>query len=139
LWHGSRFSNFVGILSQGLRIAPPEAPRTGYLYGKGVYFATMAGKSAPYCCPEISKNIGLFLLCEVEVGKPKIYYNTCENADLNLPKDCNSSMCVGYTTPDPKDFMMLDKSIRVPFGKKSQNTDKNALRSHDEIIIYNTK
>jgi poly [ADP-ribose] polymerase len=23
LWHGSRLSNFVGILSQGLRIAPP--------------------------------------------------------------------------------------------------------------------
>jgi len=24
LWHGSRLTNFVGILSQGLRIAPPE-------------------------------------------------------------------------------------------------------------------
>ena len=29
LWHGSRVSNFCGILSQGLRIAPPEAPVTG--------------------------------------------------------------------------------------------------------------
>jgi len=29
LWHGSRLTNFVGILSQGLRIAPPEAPVTG--------------------------------------------------------------------------------------------------------------
>ena len=26
LWHGSRTTNYVGILSQGLRIAPPEAP-----------------------------------------------------------------------------------------------------------------
>ena len=26
LWHGSRMTNWVGILSQGLRIAPPEAP-----------------------------------------------------------------------------------------------------------------
>nr|CAB3477137.1 unnamed protein product [Digitaria exilis] len=26
LWHGSRLSNWAGILSQGLRIAPPEAP-----------------------------------------------------------------------------------------------------------------
>lgn len=24
LWHGSRLTNYVGILSQGLRIAPPE-------------------------------------------------------------------------------------------------------------------
>ncbi len=31
LWHGSRCTNFGGILSQGLRIAPPEAPVTGYV------------------------------------------------------------------------------------------------------------
>lgn len=31
LWHGSRMSNWAGILSQGLRIAPPEAPSTGYM------------------------------------------------------------------------------------------------------------
>ncbi|TGJ87485.1 hypothetical protein E0Z10_g1303 [Xylaria hypoxylon] len=30
LWHGSRCTNFGGILSQGLRIAPPEAPVSGY-------------------------------------------------------------------------------------------------------------
>lgn len=35
LWHGSRLTNWVGILSQGLRIAPPEAPVSGYLFGKG--------------------------------------------------------------------------------------------------------
>lgn len=32
LWHGSRTTNYCGILSQGLRIAPPEAPVTGYMY-----------------------------------------------------------------------------------------------------------
>ena len=31
LWHGSRLTNYVGILNQGLRIAPPEAPVTGYM------------------------------------------------------------------------------------------------------------
>ncbi len=48
LWHGSRFSNYVGILSQGLRIAPPEAPSTGYLFGKGIYMADMLGKAGNY-------------------------------------------------------------------------------------------
>lgn len=33
LWHGSRATNFGGILSQGLRIAPPEAPVSGYMFG----------------------------------------------------------------------------------------------------------
>ncbi|KAK4364834.1 hypothetical protein RND71_016192 [Anisodus tanguticus] len=45
LWHGSRLTNWAGILSQGLRIAPPEAPSTGYMFGKGVYFADMFSKS----------------------------------------------------------------------------------------------
>lgn len=31
LWHGSRVTNWAGILSQGLRIAPEEAPVTGYM------------------------------------------------------------------------------------------------------------
>ena len=34
LWHGSRLTNWVGILSQGLRIAPPEAPVTGYMVSR---------------------------------------------------------------------------------------------------------
>lgn len=41
LWHGSRSTNFGGILSQGLRIAPPEAPVNGYMFDKGVYLADM--------------------------------------------------------------------------------------------------
>jgi len=35
LWHGSRATNFGGILAQGLRIAPPEAPVSGYMFDKG--------------------------------------------------------------------------------------------------------
>ena len=68
LWHGSRLTNFVGILSQGLRIAPPEAPMTGYMFGKGVYFADMVSKSANYCWTSQSNPIGLMLLCEVALG-----------------------------------------------------------------------
>lgn len=64
LWHGSRISNFVGILSQGLRIAPPEAPVSGYLFGKGIYLADMAQKSIHYCRSHGS-DTALILLIEV--------------------------------------------------------------------------
>lgn len=70
LWHGSRATNFGGILSQGLRIAPPEAPVNGYMFGKGVYLADTSSKSALYCNPYSSGNTGLLLLCEAELGKP---------------------------------------------------------------------
>jgi poly [ADP-ribose] polymerase len=48
LFHGSSLVNYIGILSQGLRIAPAEAPTTGYMLGKGVYFADMFSKSHAY-------------------------------------------------------------------------------------------
>ncbi|KAL8306443.1 hypothetical protein RB597_003037 [Gaeumannomyces tritici] len=70
LWHGSRVTNFGGILSQGLRIAPPEAPVSGYMFGKGIYLADMSSKSANYCCSYISGGEALLLLCEAELGKP---------------------------------------------------------------------
>lgn len=68
LWHGSRSTNYAGILSQGLRIAPSEAPATGYMFGKGIYFADMVSKSANYCFPNASNKIGLLLLSEVALG-----------------------------------------------------------------------
>jgi poly [ADP-ribose] polymerase len=61
-------SNFVGILTQGLRIAPPEAPASGYLYGKGAYFADLIEKSTNYTCYSSTNNEFLILLCQVAVG-----------------------------------------------------------------------
>ena len=37
LWHGSRTTNFVGILREGLCIAPKDAPKSGWMYGKGAF------------------------------------------------------------------------------------------------------
>ena len=34
LWHGTKTANMLGILQQGLRIAPPEASRSGWSLGK---------------------------------------------------------------------------------------------------------
>lgn len=69
LWHGSRTTNFAGILSQGLRIAPPEAPVNGYMFGKGIYLADIVSKSANYCCAGVSSSFSPFtsLLLHVTV------------------------------------------------------------------------
>lgn len=77
LWHGSRTTNFGGILSQGLRIAPPEAPVNGYAFGKGIYLADLSTKSANYCLSGMSGGTGLLLLCEAELGNPM--YEVCRS------------------------------------------------------------
>lgn len=68
LWHGSRTSNFIGIISEGLRIAPPDAPSSGYMFGKGIYFSDIPSKAANYCHPKEENPEGLILLCEVALG-----------------------------------------------------------------------
>ena len=105
LWHGSRSTNFGGILSQGLRIAPPEAPVSGYMFGKGVYLADISSKSANYCVPSASGNVGLLLLCEAELGKP-VYEP--DGADLYAPEKAREEGC--YST--------WGKGMIVPKGWK---------------------
>lgn len=115
LWHGSRITNFVGILSQGLRIAPPEAPSTGYLFGKGVYFADMASKSICYCSP--ANGIALILLCEVSLGNPN-EKTTSDYKAADLPNGKHSTHALGQTIPSEEIFL---GDIAVPKGKPIKN------------------
>lgn len=43
-------------------------PQTGYMFGKGIYFADMVSKSANYCHTSQGDPIGLILLGEVALG-----------------------------------------------------------------------
>lgn len=115
LWHGSRFSNFVGILSQGMRIAPPEAPRSGFLFGKGVYFADLIGKSFHYARPDISGGIGTFVLCEVALGKMRpLQRPNCDAA--SLPKGHHSTHAIGVKRPKPSESETIENNVEVPLG-----------------------
>jgi hypothetical protein len=64
-WQSDRSLLSVYYCPPGLRIAPPEAPVTGYMFGKGVYFADMFSKSANYCYASEASRSGVLLLCEV--------------------------------------------------------------------------
>jgi len=136
LWHGSRLTNFVGILSQGLRIAPPEAPVTGYMFGKGVYFADMVSKSANYCNTSRSSDIGVLLLCEVALGETNDLYQADYNAD-RLPDGKLSTKGCGKEFPDPKQAIKLDNGCIVPCGTplKGQLPQTSVLL-YNEFIVY---
>jgi len=69
LWHGSRVTNYIGILSEGLKIAPEDAPVSGYMFGKGVYFSDVPSKAANYCHATRRNPEGLLLLCQVALGE----------------------------------------------------------------------
>lgn len=47
---------------------PTPTPQTGYMFGKGIYFADMVSKSANYCRTSQADPVGLILLGEVALG-----------------------------------------------------------------------
>uniref|UniRef100_A0A9J8AWR8 Poly [ADP-ribose] polymerase n=1 Tax=Cyprinus carpio carpio TaxID=630221 RepID=A0A9J8AWR8_CYPCA len=138
LWHGSRLSNWVGILSQGLRVAPPEAPVTGYMFGKGVYFADMSSKSANYCFASQKNNQGLLLLSEVALGNSNELLDADYSAD-QLPSGKHSTRGLGQTAPDPNNYVALD-GVTVPMGpsvKTGVGQKGGYTLLYNEYIVYN--
>ncbi|OMJ75809.1 hypothetical protein SteCoe_24990 [Stentor coeruleus] len=136
LWHGSRLTNWVGILSQGLRIAPPEAPVSGYMFGKGVYFADMVSKSANYCFTNRNNNIGLLLLCDVALGNcnEKLYADY--NANL-LPDGKHSTKGCGRNAPPESSYIDLE-GTKLPYGE-GETVNVNGSLLYNEYIVYDIK
>uniref|UniRef100_UPI003AB0C0FC poly [ADP-ribose] polymerase 1 isoform X2 n=1 Tax=Centroberyx gerrardi TaxID=166262 RepID=UPI003AB0C0FC len=133
LWHGSRATNYAGILSQGLRIAPPEAPVTGYMFGKGVYFADMVSKSANYCHTSQSDPVGLLLLAEVALGN--MHELKKASHITKVPKGKHSVKGVGRTAPDPGASVTLD-GVQVPLGKGANTNIDDTSLLYNEYIVY---
>ena len=131
LWHGSGIGNFAGILSQGLRIAPPEAPVSGYRFGKGIYFADMIEKSAGYC--RAYNQDACALLGDVACGNFSLKYGSDHNAN-NLPKGKHSTLGVGNVGPPEETWDNLDKDVRIPLGKPKPIT--GAGYGNNEYIVY---
>lgn len=142
LWHGSRSTNYGGILSQGLRIAPPEAPVNGYMFGKGVYLADASTKSANYCCSWNSANKGLLLLCDAELGMPMHeLYNSDYQAGENAHKAGKiATLGQGRSIPGGwKDAGCLSPMLEgatLPDVAAQTGCDDQAILQYNEYIVY---
>jgi hypothetical protein len=112
LWHGTRSCNVLGILRNGLQVAPLEAQHAGQAFGKGVYFADAAVKSLNYA-QESSGNPNtkahrVLFAAEVFVGKA---------GNLSNPGDeqCDSRFVLGQQGPRE---MRIETATgcRLPWG-----------------------
>ena len=133
LWHGSRTMNFIGILNKGLKIAPPEAPPTGHMFGKGIYFSDSFSKSYNYT----DTPLHLIILCEVALGKSlELKQATYIN---NLQEGYQSVLGLGINTPDPNKDVVIPNGMILPLGKIIQrNNESNELSlGSNEYVVYN--
>ena len=135
LWHASRLSNFTGILSRGLTIAPPQAPQSGFRLGKGIYFTNALVKAASYCGAVSAKSKQCILLCEVSLGvqQKKLQDDPCHR---NESIDAYDSVWgVGRRIPDPSQWTRLDNGTVVPAGPIMLSTESSSAFEHDEFVV----
>lgn len=132
LFHGSRSANFVGILSEGLRIPNAGQIINGSVLGTGIYFADCVTKSFNYC----HDTTGLVLVCEVALGKSERILRATSHP---LSQDYQSRMALGKYQPSPAGTKKWerDPTVIIPCGKL--DTVAEAADSgfwYNEYVIY---
>ena len=155
LFHGTKVFNYLGIFSNGLKIAPPEAPSTGYLFGKGLYFADMFSKSINYCDTIYDKNTkktySYILLCEAVLGKifSSDKQKTNSDGDFNtsfLKDGYNSFKSVSYKGPNEAKMFVTNGGMAVPMGEvveyrkpgMTMPNEPRTITQYPEYIVYDT-
>ncbi|KAL8449911.1 hypothetical protein Emed_002874 [Eimeria media] len=157
LWHGSRLTNWPSILANGLQVAPPEAPSSGYMFDKGIYFADMVSKSSQYCFATSAQPHGLLVLCETALGKQRQLLGADYEAAAKCKKDGQDSVFgVGRMCPNPQDDFEVPSTIdgtpvRVCAGKSWNNSkaveelkaatpgNPEAALMYNEYVVYDPR
>lgn len=100
-----------------MKIAPPEAPVTGYMFGKGLYFADMFSKSYLYSNGRnfVQGESSLLLLCDVALGKMKKLYEAT-NVE-KLEHQYQSVRGVGKNGPDYDQSIIHPEGVEIPSGE----------------------
>jgi poly [ADP-ribose] polymerase len=126
-FHGTKVENVIGILSQGLKIAPVQAINTGKSYGNGIYLSDSFSCSLGYCYHRINmvnnklnfdEKIFMFL-AEVAVG------NVGMNADTNIVR----------MTMNFDDYYTLDDGCRIFKNLNKINYGFGIIVAHEETNV----
>lgn len=130
--------NFLNIVL-GLKIAPDEAPSTGLMFGKGIYFADIVSKSANYCWASPKQPKGVLILAEVALGE---IYDAAEAMDVDLKtlsqssKEFHALRCSGRIKPNEASYETTGNGANVPIGTPCIVAAEGPLL-YNEYVVYN--
>jgi len=114
LWHGTSTKNLLGILAQGLRVAPFSSANHGARFGTAIYFSDNFSKSAAYSQTDSTSKFTMVLLCEVALGN--IYGAEPSYNPLTYPpKNYHSIKMLPNTGPST--FVKTESGLIYPMGE----------------------
>ena len=139
LIHGSRMANYVGILSEGIRIPKTNQVSNGSVLGLGAYFADSVSKSFNYCQPSETGGIGFIVLCEVALGdNPHVV--TRATFDQRPTAGYTSRIALGGSTPTESQFEKIkDRNVIVPCGTLQNSGVVSPGFRYNEYVVYDSR
>ncbi len=159
LCHGTRSSNIMGILTEGLRVPNSNQIANGAILGRGIYFANASTKSFNYCdCSSSNNNIGYLFLCEVALGdvranklqnesKVEKFDTMISYGQETISKDISSRWGLGKTTIGETgycnfytyDLQNMKCDVRIPQGplvnRNPRELSSYSSFQYDEFVI----
>ncbi|KAN0049844.1 hypothetical protein ACTA71_002939 [Dictyostelium dimigraforme] len=142
LFHGSRIQSWCTILPNGLKIASPLSPKSGYRLGKGVYLADCISVSCLYTGATKENSTAIVAICDVALGNSAaLYHDTyMEEAQLGY----QSTKAFGKRQPalyDQLNGCYQDKDEFIPSsilkGPIIETGSVVTSFTHNEYVIYN--
>lgn len=145
LAHGSRMSNFMGILSTGLRVPASNQVSNGSTLGRGIYFADVISKSFNYCNARDTENIGFVLICEVALGDKYDDQETAiPNGAPDISKEYTCRRGLGQTDVTEYSTCYCDAdgvkyTLKIPVGglKERKGLSYASSFMYNEYVIFN--
>lgn len=130
LFHGSRTTNMLSILTNGLRLPTESQVVNGAMFAPGIYLANSVTKSFNYC----SSEKGLVLVCEAALGRSEVVYQPTSHRP---GPEYDSRFAPGRWTPGHEVPWIVDGQIKVPLGplQASALAGPSSLQ-YDEFILY---
>ena len=122
-FHGTKNENIIGILSQGLKIAPVQAINTGQSFGRGIYLSDSFSCSLSYCSHPrylINDDCKKFMfMAEVAVGK--------------IGKDADTSVINMAMNFD--EYYVTDEGCRIFKNSNKINYGFGMIVAHEETNV----
>jgi poly [ADP-ribose] polymerase len=145
LIHGSRMANFMGVLTEGLRIPKQTQVLNGSVLGLGVYFADSISKSFNYCQSAETENIGFVLLCEVALGcNPHIV--TESTFDQRPSLNYTSRIALGKIRPEDNGNEIINiktegcnNNVIIPCGELEESGINYGGFRYNEYVVYDSR
>ncbi|KAM9982840.1 hypothetical protein ACTFIZ_007362 [Dictyostelium cf. discoideum] len=142
LFHGSRIQSWCSILPNGLKIASPLSPKSGYRLGKGVYLADCISLSGLYTGATKENPTAIIAICDVALGNSAALYHDTYMEEPQL--GFQSTKALGKRQPalfDQLNGCYQDKDEFIPSsvlkGPIIETGSIVTSFTHNEYVIYN--